>query len=310
MKHTILGAGGSIGNALTYELLKSKQDIQLVSRSNYSIPGTKSFKADITSYEETLQSVHNADIVYLCAGLPYDINIWNDLWPKVMQNAINACKEVNAKLVFFDNVYMYGRVDGKMTENTPYKPCSKKGELRAKIVSNLENEIKLKNIKALIARAADLYGPYATKTSMPYIMAISNLMKGKNAQWMIDVNTMHSFSYTVDCGKAMVLLVNSEECFNQTWHMPTFNPPITGKEFIEFAALELGKTPGNMVLKKWMVKMAGFFNRTISELYEMLYQYEFDYYFDSTKFNEYFKYKPMNYQDGLHETIEWLKKHP
>jgi nucleoside-diphosphate-sugar epimerase len=227
-----------------------------------------------------------------------------------MQNAINACKEVNAKLVFFDNVYMYGRVDGKMTENTPYKPCSKKGELRAKIVSNLENEIKLKNIKALIARAADLYGPYATKTSMPYIMAISNLMKGKNAQWMIDVNTVHSFSYTVDCGKAMVLLVNNEECFNQTWHMPTFNPPITGKEFIELAALELGKTPGHMVLKKWMVKMAGFFNRTISELYEMLYQYEFDYYFDSTKFNEYFKYKPINYHNGIHETIEWLKKYP
>jgi len=307
MKHTILGAGGSIGNALTYELLKSKQDIQLVSRSNYSIPGTKSVKADITSYEETLHSVQNADIVYLCAGLPYDINIWNDLWPRVMQNAINACKEVNAKLVFFDNVYMYGRVDGKMTENTPYNPCSKKGELRAKIAFLLEDEMKLKNINAIIARSADLYGPYATNTSMPYIMVISNLMKGKKAQWMVDVNTRHSFTYTVDCGKAMALLANREECFNQIWHIPTFNPPVTGKAFIELAALELGEKRGHMVLNKWMVKMAGIFNRTISELYEMLYQYEFDYYFDSTKFDEYFKYNPVNYQDGIHETIEWLK---
>jgi ketopantoate reductase len=65
MKHTILGAGGSIGNALAYELLKSKEDIRLVSRSNYSIPGTESFKADLTSYHETAKSIQNSELVYL-----------------------------------------------------------------------------------------------------------------------------------------------------------------------------------------------------------------------------------------------------
>jgi nucleoside-diphosphate-sugar epimerase len=145
---------------------------------------------------------------------------------------------------------------------------------------------------------------------MPYIMALSNLMNGKKAQWMVDADTKHSLTYTIDCAKAMVLLATHQECFNQTWHLPTFNPALSGKEFIELAALELGKKPGYMVLKKWMIKMAGFFNKTISELFEMLYQYEFDYYFDSTKFNEHFDYHPVNYKDGIHETIEWLKKHP
>jgi nucleoside-diphosphate-sugar epimerase len=81
MKRTILGAGGSIGNALTYELLKSHEDIRLVSRINYSIPGTEGFKADTTSYDETLKSVKNSDIVYLCVGLPYDSKICAELWP-------------------------------------------------------------------------------------------------------------------------------------------------------------------------------------------------------------------------------------
>jgi len=54
MNHTILGAGGSIGNALTSELLKTNDKIRLVSRSNYSIKGTESYKADLTSYEETV----------------------------------------------------------------------------------------------------------------------------------------------------------------------------------------------------------------------------------------------------------------
>jgi nucleoside-diphosphate-sugar epimerase len=308
MKHTILGAGGSIGNALTYELLKTKEDVRLVSRSNYSIPGTESFKADIISYEETLKSIKNSDIVYLCIGLPYDSKIWSDLWPRIMQNSIDACKSVNAKLIFFDNVYMYGKVNGKMIETTPYNPCSRKGEIRAKITSLLENEIEQKNVNAIIARSADLYGPYATKTSVPYILAIDKLMNGKRAQWMIDVNKPHSFSYTIDCAKGLTLLSNRNECYNQIWHLPTYNPAIDGKTFIDLVAKELGIAPNYSVLKKWMVKMVGFFNKTVFESYEMLYQSEFDYFFDSTKFNDSFDYKPKSYNEGIHETIEFIKK--
>ena len=308
MRHTILGAGGSIGNALTYELLKTKENVRLVSRSSFSIPGTEAFKADISSYEETLNSVKDTDIVYLCAGLQYNVSVWSVMWPKIMQNTIDACKSVGAKLIFFDNVYMYGKVEGKMTETTPYNPCSKKGEIRAQIATLLEDEIKNKNINAIIARAADLYGPYATKTSVPYILVFDKLMHNKHAQWTIDVYKTHSFSYTIDCAKGLQLLANKKEAFNQIWHLPTYNPAPDGKIFIEMAAKEIGVPAKYMVLKKWMVRMAGLFDHTVFELYEMLYQSEFDYYFDSSKFNEYFAYNPVTYQKGIQETIVSIKK--
>ena len=240
MRHTILGAGGSVGNSLTYELLRSNEAVRLVSRSNFSIQGTESYKADIISYQETLNSIKESDIVYLCIGLPYDSKIWAEMWPKIMQNSIDACKSVNAKLIFFDNVYMYGKVDGKMIETTPYNPSSRKGEIRATIATILENEIKNNNINAIIARAADLYGPYATKTSLPYILAIDKLIKGKKAQWMIDVNKLHSYTYTIDSAKGIVLLSKRDDCYNQIWHLPTYNPAIDGKTFIELVAKELG----------------------------------------------------------------------
>jgi len=308
MRHTILGAGGSIGNALTYELLKTKEPVRLVSRSNFSISGTESFKADIISYEETLKSVKDSDVVYLCAGLLYDTKVWGELWPKIIQNAIDACKSVGSKLIFFDNVYMYGRVKGKMTEATPYNPCSKKGEIRAQIATLLEDEIKKKNITASIARAADLYGPYANRSSMPYILIFDKFMHNKSAQWMADIHKTHSFSHTTDCAKGLLLLAKTEESFNQVWHLPTYNPAPDGKTFIELVAKEMGVVPKYMVLKKWMVYMAGFFDHTISELYEMLYQNELDYFFDSTKFNDFFKYKPLNYSEGIHETIEFINR--
>ena len=308
MNHTILGAGGSIGNALTYELLKSKKKIRLVSRSGYNIGGTEVFKADIGSYKETLDSVRDSEIVYLCAGLKYDSRVWSELWPRIMKNTIDACKSVGAKLIFFDNVYMYGKVDGKMTESTPYNPCSKKGEIRAKIATQLETEVKQKNIQAIIARAADLYGPYATKTSLPYIMAIDKMMKGNKAQWMVNANTLHSFTYTLDCAKAMAMLSAKDEYFNQTWHMPTFNPPVDGKTFIQIIARETGTIYEYLILKKWMIRMGGLFDRTIHELYEMLYQNEYNYYFDSSKFNDRFHYMPIDYLQGINETIEFLRK--
>jgi nucleoside-diphosphate-sugar epimerase len=57
-----------------------------------------------------------------------------------------------------------------------------------------------------------------------------------------------------------------------------------------------------------MLKLACIFDKTVHESYEMLYQSEFDYYFDSTKFNNFISFRPKSYPDGIHETIEFFKK--
>jgi len=76
---------------------------------------------------------------------------------------------------------------------------------------------------------------------------------------------------------------------------------------IEFAAKEIGVTPKFSVLPKVAVKVAGLFSKTIKETVEMLYQNEFPYIFDSSKFNNHYNYTPKSYNDGIKETIEFLK---
>lgn len=306
MKHTILGAGGAIANALAYELLRQFKDVRLVSRSKYWIPGTETVKADLTVYDDTIRALKGSDVVYLCVGLPYDSKVWAELWPKIMQNCIDACKSVKAKLIFFDNVYMYGKVEGRMSEKTPYNPRSKKGEVRTKISMMLENEMSRNNIKAIIVRSADFYGPYARKTSVPYVLVIERFMNNKRAQWLIDASVSHSFTYTTDCSRAITLLYNREDCYQQIWHLPT-DTPISGETLIHIIANALGLPPDYEVLNKWMIKSAGLFNRTVQESFEMLYQYESNYYFDSTKFNDFFNFRPTTYFIGISETIRTLK---
>ena len=53
-----------------------------------------------------------------------------------------------------------------------------------------------------------------------------------------------------------------------------------------------------------MVWLAGRFDTTVRELYEMLYQYEFDYIFDSTKFTKAFRFQPTPHAEGVSRTAQ------
>jgi nucleoside-diphosphate-sugar epimerase len=203
---------------------------------------------------------------------------------------------------------MYGRVIGRMDEDTPVNPCSKKGEIRAKIAEYLISEIKQKNITALIARSADFYGPYALNTSIPNIMVFNNLSKGRKAQWLVNANVKHSFTFTLDCSKSLYLLSKNESSFNQIWHLPTASPALTGKEFIDLTASAFHVKPAYTILTKWMIKFTGLFKNSIKEVYEMLYQNEYEYEFISSKFENYFNFIPTSYQAGIEKTIGLIKE--
>jgi nucleoside-diphosphate-sugar epimerase len=303
--HTILGAGGAVGNQLAPVLVAEKEKVRLVSRKPKHVDGTEAMAADITDYTQTLNAVKGSSVVYLLAGLQYDIRVWRVSWPKIMSNVINACKETGSKLIFFDNVYMYGKVDGVMTEETAFNPCTKKGEIRAAIAIQLLNEMHAGNITASIARSADFYGPVGFKTSVPNMLVFANLKQNKKAQWLINATTPHSFTYVPDAAKALYMLAKNENTSGQTWHMPTAADPFTGEEFMEQVALAMKVFDAYTVLPKWMLQLIGLFNRSIKESIEMLYQSEFPYLFDSSKFNKAFNFQPTSYNDGIRETAIW-----
>lgn len=302
---TILGSGGVTGNELAKILPEHTDKIRLVSRNPLIVTGNEELvKADLTDEHQTADAIKGSDIVYLTAGLQYNIKTWQSLWPKIMDNVIKGCQKHNAKLVFFDNVYMYGKVNGAMTEETPYNPISKKGEVRARIAERLMDEVMKGNITALIARSADFYGPGALNTFIQP-MVFEKLKNGKKASWLGRDDVLHSFTYTPDAGKATALLGNTSDAYNQIWHLPTHKDALTGKEFIEQVAGVCGVNPKYSVLTRRMMKMAGWFNAMAKESYEMMYQYEYEYLFDSTKFEKAF-FHPVEYHDGIAEVVRSL----
>jgi nucleoside-diphosphate-sugar epimerase len=302
--HIVLGGGGAIANALVPELLKRDGRVVLVSRHGTNLPGTASAVADVTSYDAVARVVPEGSAVYLLVGLPYDLRVWREQWPRIMSTAIRVCSEKRALLVFFDNVYMYGRVAGAMTEETPYAPSSKKGEVRARIATQLMDESAGGKLHAVIARSADFYGPGAGKSGVPNMLIIERLLSGSRAQWPGRVDRAHSLTYTLDCGRALALLATDERAYDQVWHVPTARPPITAQRFIELAATAIHAKPRHMTLSRWMIGVGGLFDRTVKEVGEMMYQNEDDYIFDSTKIERTFGLLPTPYEVGIVETVE------
>ncbi len=309
--YTILGAGGAIGSPLAELLIKQGKTVRLLSRSGHQMSGAESRAVDVFDLAGLTDAVRGSMVVFLLVGLEYNTKVWVEKWELLMKNVLKACGEQEIPLIFFDNVYMYGQVQGQMTEQTPFNPCSKKGEVRAKVATLLLDAVQSQQITASIARAADFYGPWADKTSMLHQTVIKNLAEGRKAQWLGDANQPHSNSYTLDCARALQLLADDVSSYNQTWHVPTFNPPPIPTDLAKMAAEMLGKPfKGVQAAPKWLVRMLGIFFPLMREMPEMMYQSEHPYWFDSSKFEQHYDFKPTSYEQGISETIAFfgLKK--
>ena len=300
---TILGAGGSIGVELAKILPAYTDAIRLVSRTPQKInAGDELFPASITNAAEVDKAVKGSEVVYLTVGFPYRLKIWQERWPATMRNVIDSCKKHNARLVFFDNVYMYDRdYLQHMTEETPVRPTSKKGAIRQQIADMLMNEVKHGNLTALIARAADFTNG---RSSVLHQLVTDNLLKGKKANWLVNANKVHNFTFVSDAAKGTAILGNTPDAFNQVWHLPTDATKLTGRQWIELLAAELNTKPRYSILSKAMLGLLGIFMPVLKEIKEMAYQYDRDYFFDSSKFNQRFSYIPVTAKNAARLIIQ------
>lgn len=193
-----------------------------------------------------------------------------------------------------------------MTEESALNPPSYKGLVRRQLVQMIMDEVKAGKLMALIARSADFYGPDNSKSLFGEMVTV-NLKKGKAASWPIDKNKIHSFTFTPDAAKATALLGNTHDAYNTTWHLPTDKSKLTGKDYIDLFSSAM-KVPDKVkTVPLWMFKAIGLFVPIMRELTEMMYQYDRDYFFDSSKFDKRFNFRTTSYQEGVKIIVDHLR---
>jgi nucleoside-diphosphate-sugar epimerase len=299
----ILGAGGSVGNALARELKSYTENIILFSRNPKKINGNDILiSGDLLNQEQTTSALKNIDVAYLVVGLPYNTKIWERDFLKIVENVIFGCKRHKVPLVFLDNVYMYDpEYFEELDEDTPYKIVSKKGAVRTAIARLIDREIKNNEINILVARSADFYGK-DVKNSMFNEQVVKKIQQNKKANWFLDVNKKHSLTLVSDAAKAIAVLGNTNSAYNQAWHLPT-DTAYTANELVQKIATITGKPAKIQPISLFLIKILSWFIPPVKESIELLYQYNQDYVFNSSKFEKAFNIKPTSIDEGLKQMI-------
>lgn len=306
MKQVILGANGTIGVALAKELINYSTDITLVSRNPKKVNQTdKLLPLDLTIKEDVEKAIKDADLVYVTIGFPYNTKVWRQNWIPLISNIIEFCIKYKVKLVFFDNIYAIGKDHvHHISEDSPFRPSSKKGTIRAEVDRIILKNIEAGKLKAIIARAPDFFGGTSKENSIIMNLVYERLKKGKKAQWFCHANKIHSFGFVPDLAKGTAMLGNTESAYNQIWNLPTSLEKTTGKKWIEMFASEMQQKPTFTILPNWILKAIGVFVPIMKELAEMNYQFDRDYFFDSRKFNDYFNFTPTSNEMAVKQIVE------
>ncbi len=301
--HTVLGGTGTIGNEIVKILLGENKSVRSVARTT-NIAKAQNVAADLLHLDSTIEAIAGSTYVYLCIMLPYNGKIWMRDWPMVMRNTIIACSKANATLIFLDNTYMYeSSYIGVIQENYGQNPLATKGIARKKTVNMLLDAIHLNKVRGVIGRSSDFYGPNAIHSQF-YIKFLENMLKGRDPQALMPIHKLHAYSYTGDVAKGLTMLAMNSDTYGSVWHLPT-NEPITMSEISMIFNTHLKVAYKVKKLPKPIRKFLCHFNKDLKEVDEMLYQFEHDSFFSSSKFNQRFPdFKTTSYSKGIASMID------
>jgi len=293
----ILGANGQIGTELARCLHDEHgKPLRLVSRTPRPVnDGDELLAADLLDADQTGRAVAGAKTVYLTAGLPMDTKRWVREWPPIMDHVIAACRRHDARLVFFDNTYMYPQTGEPLAEETPFAPFGAKGRVRGAIAERLLEEMVAGRIEALIGRAPEFYGPGRTQ-SITQTMVFDAIRSGKRPRVFVRDDVLRTLIYTPDASRALAVLGTTSDAYGRSWHLPCAEP-ITYHDLLGLIGRVLERPVPYKVIPAWQIRFAGLFNSTIRDAAELLPRYGVDQRFRCDRFMQRFPDFPVTAWD-------------
>lgn len=305
--HVIFGAG-QVGVPLATILLASGNSVRMVKRSQDGIPpGVEFLLGDAMDATFCHLACTGATTVYHCMNPEYSTRAWTKMLQPIMDNLIAAAGDIGARLVVLDNVYMLGRTEGKpMNENTPTNPCSKKGEIRARVAERLLDAHRQGKVRAVTGRAADFYGPGGRLTFFgDYFW--KPVMSGKPAFSLSNLNMVHTYHYIPDVAQGLATLGSAEESsLGQVWMLPC-QPAGSTIDLSKRFELYLKKSVLMKTMPRWLIHPLGLFLPIMHELAEMTYQWDEPFIVDDSRFRAHFAVKPVEEEEAARSTVEWAK---
>ena len=296
----VVGAGGGTGRAIVDELLRQGRRVRAVTRGSADglMAGVEHVHADLYEPADVRRAMEGAAVVYHAAQPRYDQ--WAGNFERLNASVAGGAAAVGARLVFADNLYLYGPGSSPMT-------VDRKGSLRRELAADLLERHARGELEVAIGRSADYFGPHGVNSGTGE-RVFGAIAAGKTPAWAGRGDQPHSLSYLPDLARSMVMLGDRDEAAGRAWHLPVVDP-ITGRAFMERAAAAAGVPAKVRVDSALMLRVAGLFVPMAREVGVVMYQWTEPFVSDWSAFESAFgPFTRTPLDEALATTVAWWRE--
>lgn len=298
--HVVIGSG-VLGRAIAAQLVAEGRVVRLVSRTAVPAAGVEVVRAEVMDPEAARRACEGAAVVYHCAAPAY--HRWVEDFPPLQDRIVEAAAVTGAVLVVAENLYGYG-VAGRLTEDMPLAATTRKGAVRAAMTGRLFDRHARGDLRVVVGRAADFFGP-GVRMSIMGERLWPGFLDGGRVDWTGDPDAPHSLTYVPDFARALIRLGRAEDAWGQAWHVPTL-PALSPRAVLGLAAGLAGlPAPRIRLLPVWVVRVAGLFDPAAREVVEMLYSQQAAFEMDDAKWRSRFDDRPTGWTEALEATLRY-----
>lgn len=307
-KNIVFGTG-PLGLAVMDALVSLGRQVTLVNRAGRVgeiLPdGVGVVQGDATDPNQVASICNDMDVVFHCAQPPY--HLWPERFPPITQGIMDGVSRTNARLVFADNLYMYGPVEGEtINEELPYAATGHKGKTRAQMARMLLNAHMAGRLQVTIGRASDFYGPRVLGSVVGETF-FAPALAAKRVNVIGNPDMPHTYTYIRDFGRALVTLSENQEAYGRAWHVPSA-PAMTTRQFADLVAGEIGQPVKLRPAGRITVTLLGLFVPELRETKEMMYEFEDPFVVSHSKFEAAFGNSATPHQEAIRDTVAWYRQ--
>lgn len=247
----VLGASGGFGGQVAQALQAAGWQIKRYQR------GT-----------DMVAAAQGADLIV--NGLnPPGYHDWDRLIPKITAQVIAAGQASGATILVPGNVYPYGMQPGPWGPDTPHRPNSRKGQIRATMEASYRQAAENDGPRVILLRGGDFLLPDAPQMLMNR-MILSKVVKGKVTA-MGPAEVLHAYAYLPDMARAAVALVELGDALPAFADIPFAGHAFTINDLAGRVARLTGRPMKVTHFPLWFFTAVGPFWELARELREMLY---------------------------------------
>jgi nucleoside-diphosphate-sugar epimerase len=292
---------------LARRLLDSGCAVRLVRRSARPIDlhGAQLVRAEAGDPAAAAEAARGAAVVYHCMNPAYSTAAWGAELPRLQASLVAAAGRAGARLVVLDNLYALGRPRGRtLTEALPPDPCSRKGEIRARLQVALSQAVARGDVRAVTGRASDFYGPGGFMTQFGDRFW-KPALAGKSIGGVVDPGTPHTYHFIPDVAAGLAALGLDPEA-DGAFMLPC-HPAETTRQLVDRFATALGRPIALGRIPPLALKLLAFAMPILKEVNEMAYQWEERFEVDDTRFRARFGDLTTPRDEAARRTVAWAQ---